>query len=44
MLSMAQMMLAGMADPATGRLDLPLSLRASQVFLGPFPLGSFQRL
>ena len=44
MLGMAQMMLAGMADPATGRLDLALSLRASQVFLGPFPLGSFQRL
>ncbi|MFN4058153.1 MAG: DUF2125 domain-containing protein [Roseinatronobacter sp.] len=44
MLGMAQMMLAGMADPATGGLTLPLSLRASQVFLGPFPLGSFQRL
>lgn len=44
MFGMAQTMLANMADPATGRLNLPLSVRASQIFLGPFPIGALPRL
>jgi hypothetical protein len=39
MVPLVQGMAAGMTDPATGVLTLPLSVRASQVALGPFVLG-----
>lgn len=38
MAMMAAMFFASQSDPETGQLTLPLELRASQVFLGPFPV------
>lgn len=44
MVPLAQGMAAGMTDPATGILTLPLEMRASRLWLGPFGLGQLPPL